>query len=188
MNHHDQPCDSRKCVIAIDGPGPPPARAHSPGGWLQHSVLPHLDTGLTYRAVAGAMLEQGHALDDEAAALHIARKIDLGALDREKLATHEIGEAASRVAVMSRVRGGVGGGAEDLCGRATWRRSGRARHRHESLPPMRMSNCSSPPRRKCVPNAGIKSGWPGVNHRIFIPFSPICKSATTATPTAKTAR
>lgn len=90
-------------IIAIDGP------AASGKGTLSRRLsrrygLPHLDTGLTYRAVAHALLQTGASLSDEEAAVHAAQNLDLGALDRTILATHEIGEAASKVAVMGRVR------------------------------------------------------------------------------------
>jgi len=94
---------TERLVIAIDGP------AASGKGTLArrlatHYGLPHLDTGLTYRAVAQALLQVGLPLDNEELAAEVASSIDLGALDREVLSTHEIGEAASKVAVMSGVR------------------------------------------------------------------------------------
>jgi len=90
-------------VIAIDGP------AASGKGTLArklaaHFNLPHLDTGLTYRAVAHHLLESDQPLDDEAVATNAARTVDLGALDKDLLSAHEIGEAASKVAVMGEVR------------------------------------------------------------------------------------
>jgi cytidylate kinase len=90
-------------VIAIDGP------AASGKGTLarrlaRHLHLRHLDTGLTYRAVADRILSTGGALDDEDAAVAAAACLDLGALDAARLADHAIGEAASRVAVMPRLR------------------------------------------------------------------------------------
>ncbi len=90
-------------VIAIDGP------AASGKGTLArrlaaHYGLRHLDTGLTYRAVAAELIGRGLPLDREADALECARTLDLSALDRERLSTHEIGEAASKVAVMPDVR------------------------------------------------------------------------------------
>lgn len=89
--------------IAIDGP------AASGKGTLgrrlaSHYGLRHLDTGLTYRAVAAAMLEAGGPLDSEAEAMAIAGTLDFGGLDRDRLAVHAIGEAASRVAVMANLR------------------------------------------------------------------------------------
>ncbi len=90
-------------VIAIDGP------AASGKGTLSrliaaHYGLRHLDTGLTYRAVAKALLDAGKPLDDEALAEKAARSLDLGAMDRGVLSDHAIGEAASKVAVMPAVR------------------------------------------------------------------------------------
>lgn len=90
-------------VVAIDGP------AASGKGTLARRLaatlgLRHLDTGLTYRAVAQAMLQAGLPLDNEELAAEVARHIELAGLDREALSSHEIGEAASRVAVMSAVR------------------------------------------------------------------------------------
>ncbi len=90
-------------IIAIDGP------AASGKGTLArrlaaHYGLRHLDTGLTYRAVAAALLAAGAPLDDEAAAVAAAQRLDLSALDRESLSAHAVGEAASRVAVMPELR------------------------------------------------------------------------------------
>ena len=90
-------------VIAIDGP------AASGKGTLSRRLadalgFAHLDTGLTYRAVAHALEERGAALDDEDAAVAAARALDLADMDRAVLAAHGVGEAASKVAVMGRVR------------------------------------------------------------------------------------
>jgi cytidylate kinase len=90
-------------VIAIDGP------AAGGKGTLarklaEHFDLRHLDTGLTYRAVADALIRKGAALDNEDAALAAAAELDLSSLDACRLAAHDIGEAASRVSVMPRLR------------------------------------------------------------------------------------
>lgn len=90
-------------IIAIDGP------AAAGKGTLSRQIAElygfhHLDTGLTYRATAKALLDAGLALDDEAVAERMARDVDLGGLDREVLSRHEIGEAASKIAVMTPVR------------------------------------------------------------------------------------
>jgi cytidylate kinase len=90
-------------TIAIDGP------AAAGKGTLSRQIAEvygfhHLDTGLTYRATAKALLDAGLPLDDEAVAAEIARGLDLSSLDRNVLAKHEVGEAASRVAVMPAVR------------------------------------------------------------------------------------
>lgn len=94
---------SSPLVIAIDGP------AASGKGTLArrlaaHYGLRHLDTGLTYRAVAAEMIRRGLPLDSQADALECARNLDLSKLDRARLSSHEIGEAASKVAVMPDVR------------------------------------------------------------------------------------
>jgi cytidylate kinase len=90
-------------VIAVDGP------AAAGKGTLsrrlsQHYGLRHLDTGLTYRATAKALIDKGLPLDDEDLAAETARTLDLSGLDRSVLSAHEIGEAASKVAVMPKVR------------------------------------------------------------------------------------
>lgn len=90
-------------LIAIDGP------AASGKGTLARRLadfyhLPHLDTGLTYRAVAHRMLQLGLPLDDEAHAVQAARDVDLANLDKHALSAHAVGDAASKVAVISEVR------------------------------------------------------------------------------------
>ena len=90
-------------VIAIDGP------AAAGKGTLSRRIAEsygfhHLDTGLTYRATAKALLDADLPLDDEQVAEKMAREVDLGGLDRSVLSRHEIGEAASQIAVMPSVR------------------------------------------------------------------------------------
>src|SRR5262249_39113790 len=63
-----------------------------------------LDTGLTYRAVADRLLAVGTDLDDEAAAVVVAESLDMTKLDDARLTRHDVGEAASRVAVLPRLR------------------------------------------------------------------------------------
>ena len=90
-------------LIAIDGP------AASGKGTLArrlaaHFGIRHLDTGLTYRAVAEALLSEGADLADEDAAIAIAGHLDFSRLDQQALSAHAVGEAASRVAVMPGLR------------------------------------------------------------------------------------
>jgi cytidylate kinase len=71
-------------IIAIDGP------AASGKGTLgkrlaAHFALRHLDTGLIYRAVAKALLDAGHALDNEAHAVAAARGLDPAGFDEKVL-------------------------------------------------------------------------------------------------------
>jgi cytidylate kinase len=90
-------------VIAIDGP------AASGKGTLArrlaaHYKLPHLDTGLLYRAVACALLDEGLPLDDVEAAVASARGLSLVDFDEARLRARDMGEAASVVAAMPAVR------------------------------------------------------------------------------------
>lgn len=94
---------NRPIVIAVDGP------AASGKGTLSRRLatqygLRHLDTGLSYRAVAHALMAAGQPLDDEAAAVEAAKAVDFSAFDATVLATHEVGDAASKVSVFSPVR------------------------------------------------------------------------------------
>lgn len=89
-------------VIAIDGP------AASGKGTLARRIaqtldLPHLDTGLLYRAVGARCLKDG-VLEDEDASLAAARMLDLSTLDTEALRDAETGAAASIVAARPAVR------------------------------------------------------------------------------------
>ena len=90
-------------TIAIDGP------AAAGKGTLSrliagHYGFHHLDTGLTYRATAKALIDAGMPLDDEVVAAAFAERVNLAGLDRAVLSVHTIGEAASKIAVMPAVR------------------------------------------------------------------------------------
>ena len=66
--------------------------------------LPHLDTGLTYRAVAHTMLMNDGDLTNKSQVIEIARSVDLANLDRNILSDHAIGEVASKIAAIQEVR------------------------------------------------------------------------------------
>ena len=90
-------------IVAIDGP------AASGKGTLAkrvaaHYGLPHLDTGLLYRAVARDALANAIDLDDAAGAAGVAEALEVATLEDPDLRTAEIGEAASRVARHPAVR------------------------------------------------------------------------------------
>jgi cytidylate kinase len=90
-------------IIALDGP------AASGKGTLArrlaaHFRLPHLDTGLLYRATARALIDAGERLDDEPRAVAAARALALTDFDEERLRGAEMGEAASVVAALPAVR------------------------------------------------------------------------------------
>jgi cytidylate kinase len=90
-------------IIAIDGP------AASGKGTLAkrlaaHFGLPHLDTGLLYRAVARTILDRNADLSHEATATAIAQSLDTAHLDDPRLREREMGEAASLVSGFRPVR------------------------------------------------------------------------------------
>ena len=90
-------------IIAIDGP------AASGKGTIakrlaEHYRLPHLDTGLIYRAVAKTMLDAGFRLDDRARAAQAALELDPTLFDEAALKNRVVGEAASVVAALPEVR------------------------------------------------------------------------------------
>jgi cytidylate kinase len=90
-------------IIALDGP------AASGKGTLGKRLaawygLRHLDTGLLYRAVAQAVLDAGHRLDDAARAAAAAQSLDPTRFDEATLKSHAAGEAASVVSSIPEVR------------------------------------------------------------------------------------
>ncbi len=90
-------------IIAIDGP------AASGKGTLarnlaRHFGLPHLDTGLLYRATARALINEGRDLSCKEAAIAAARSLSLTGFDEISLRGREMAEAASIVAAITEVR------------------------------------------------------------------------------------
>jgi len=90
-------------IIAIDGP------AASGKGTLAkrlaaHFGLPHLDTGLLYRAVARTILDRNSDLTHEPTATLVAQSLDTSHLDDPRLREREMGEAASLVSGFQPVR------------------------------------------------------------------------------------
>jgi cytidylate kinase len=90
-------------IIAIDGP------AASGKGTLgkrlaHHYGYRHLDTGVIYRAVAKALLDLGADLTDEAQAVAVASELDPEKFGNPALKTQEVGDAASVVSAIPRVR------------------------------------------------------------------------------------
>ena len=90
-------------IIAIDGP------AASGKGTIgkrvaAHYGLRHLDTGLIYRAVAKALIQGGHRLDDVGRAVEAARGLDPAQFDDQALKSHAVGEAASISSAIPEVR------------------------------------------------------------------------------------
>ena len=90
-------------IIAIDG------TTSSGKGTLakrlaKHYGLPHLDTGLLYRAVAKAAMDAGVELKDEDACVRLAAGVRLEPFDERELRSSGVGAAASVVASLPAVR------------------------------------------------------------------------------------
>lgn len=90
-------------IIAIDGP------AASGKGTIskklaQHFDLPHMDTGLLYRAVGFAMRDDLDKPDWEQLAIDQAQSLNLSHFHEHDLTTAEAGVAASKVARIPEVR------------------------------------------------------------------------------------
>ena len=90
-------------VIAVDGPAAS-GKGTIAAGLARLYSLPHLDTGLLYRAVGHALLSEGADLDDAERAAAIASDLDPERLADAALTSAAAGEAASRVAVHPAVR------------------------------------------------------------------------------------
>jgi cytidylate kinase len=105
-------------IIAIDGP------AASGKGTLGkrlavHFGLPHLDTGLLYRAVARTLLDRNLPLTDEGAAEEAAVRLDRALLDDPRLRGAEMGDAASVVSAYQPVRDALLDFQRQFAGQAT---------------------------------------------------------------------
>jgi cytidylate kinase len=90
-------------IIAVDGPAAS-GKGTLAAGLGAHYHLPHLDTGLLYRAVGRAVAANEGAPDFQARAVAAAEGIDLVHLDPEVLSSQDIGSLASKVAVIGGVR------------------------------------------------------------------------------------
>ncbi len=105
-------------IIAIDGP------AASGKGTLAkrlatHYGLPHLDTGLLYRAVARLLLDDRRPLTDPLAAEEAALHLDASRLQDPRLRGAEMGEAASLVSSYQPVRDALLAFQRDFAAQAT---------------------------------------------------------------------
>jgi cytidylate kinase len=105
-------------IIAIDGP------AASGKGTIArrlaaHYGLPHLDTGLLYRATAAGLLQADKDLRDVEAAVAAARGLGLTEFDEAALRGARMGEAASVVAAIPEVRAALVKAQRDFAARAS---------------------------------------------------------------------
>jgi cytidylate kinase len=91
-------------IIAVDGPAAS-GKGTLAAGLARHYGLPHLDTGLLYRAVGLAAVAAEGTPEFEAAAVAAARALDAAHLtDLPRLQGAEAGNLASKVAVIADVR------------------------------------------------------------------------------------
>lgn len=91
-------------IIAVDGPAAS-GKGTLASGLAHHYGLPHLDTGLLYRAVGLAVADQEDGPGFERAAIAAARTLDTAHLkDLAALTAAQTGVLASKVAVIGEVR------------------------------------------------------------------------------------
>lgn len=91
-------------IIAVDGPAAS-GKGTLAAGLARHYHLPHLDTGLLYRAVGWALRDEPDGPDFEAKAIAAAQSLDAAHLGNlEALTSANTGILASRVAVIGEVR------------------------------------------------------------------------------------
>jgi cytidylate kinase len=91
-------------IIAVDGPAAS-GKGTLAQGLARHYGLPHLDTGLLYRAVGLAVREAVDTPQFEARAIAAARALDTAHLtDLDALTSAEASVLASKVAVINEVR------------------------------------------------------------------------------------
>lgn len=90
-------------IIAVDGPAAS-GKGTLGAGLAEHYRLPHLDTGLLYRAVGRAVEHYETSPDFEQRAIAAANALNMDDLEPEFLVTQKVGNLASKVAVIGPVR------------------------------------------------------------------------------------
>jgi len=92
-------------IIAVDGPAAS-GKGTLAAGLARHYSLPHLDTGLLYRAVGVAIAGREDSPDFADAAIAAAHNLDVSVTSRDPapLQTAEAGALASKVAAIPEVR------------------------------------------------------------------------------------
>ncbi len=93
----------RACIVAVDGPAAS-GKTTLARRLASHFNLEFLDTGLLYRAVARALLDGGHALDDVQAAAAAAAGLRAADLTGPALRDESVSQGASKVAAIPAVR------------------------------------------------------------------------------------
>ena len=90
-------------IIAVDGPAAS-GKGTLASGLARHYNLPHLDTGLLYRAVGRAVEQYENTPEFELRAIAAAQTLDEHDIEPEFLLSAKIGNLASKVAVIGAVR------------------------------------------------------------------------------------
>lgn len=90
-------------IIAVDGPTAS-GKGTVAKNLADHYGLKRLDTGSLYRAVGLAVLDAGGEPTNTDAAVAAAEKLDLDAIDENRIRSSAAGLAASKVAVIPEVR------------------------------------------------------------------------------------
>jgi cytidylate kinase len=90
-------------IIAVDGPAAS-GKGTIAKALARHYGLPHLDTGLLYRAVAARALATSVDLKNELACADLAKGLNLADFDERQLRSASVGAAASVVASLGAVR------------------------------------------------------------------------------------
>lgn len=90
-------------IIAVDGPAAS-GKGTLASGLGRHYGLPHLDTGLLYRAVGRAAMPYYGTPEFESRAIGAARALTEADIDPEFLSSQAAGDMASKVAVIGLVR------------------------------------------------------------------------------------
>jgi cytidylate kinase len=103
-------------IIAIDGPAAA-GKGTLARGLARHFGLPHLDTGLLYRAVGRLVLDAGSEPADPGAAAAAAARLRPADLRRSDLRGPEADDAAAQVAAIPAVRAALLAFQRDFGGR-----------------------------------------------------------------------
>lgn len=90
-------------IITIDGPAAS-GKGTIAKGLADHFALPHLDSGLLYRAVGHEMMDHLTASNLADLAENAALNLDTGLLDAKTLGNPDVALAAAKVARIPRVR------------------------------------------------------------------------------------
>ncbi len=90
-------------IIAVDGPAAS-GKGTLAAGLARHYGLPHLDTGLLYRAVGRAAAPFENTADFERNAVEAAERLRAEDLKDPELSSQQIGSLASKIAVFAPVR------------------------------------------------------------------------------------